>query len=108
MMYKILWTAEAIKNLEQILHYLSTNRTEREVNKFKLKLSEQLQIIAKFPNIFPAPTTAPRLRKAVLTKQTIAFYEVKGEKSSSCTYLIVEGILKVQSEEYKPLILHTN
>lgn len=77
MNYKILWTDEAIKNLEQILNYIATNWTNKEVNNFKLKLSEQLNIITRFPNIFPASTLAPRLRKAVLTKHTIIFYEVK-------------------------------
>ncbi|PIQ22408.1 MAG: hypothetical protein COW65_03345 [Cytophagales bacterium CG18_big_fil_WC_8_21_14_2_50_42_9] len=77
MSYKILWTDEAIRNLEQILNYIETNWTDKEVNKFKIKLSEQLNIISKFPNIFPSSTIAPRLRKAVLTRQTIIFYEVK-------------------------------
>ena len=53
MNYKILWTDEAIRNLEQILNYIATNWTEKEVSNFKIKLSEQLNIISKFPNIFP-------------------------------------------------------
>jgi len=77
MNYKVLWTDEAIKNLEQTLNYIATNWTEKEVSKFKTKLSEQLNIISKFPNIFPSSNIAPRLRKAVLTRQTIIFYEVK-------------------------------
>jgi plasmid stabilization system protein ParE len=77
MNYKILWTDEAIRNLEQILNYIATNWTEKEVSNFKINLSEQLNIISKFPNIFPASAITPRLRKAVLTKQTIIFYEVK-------------------------------
>ena len=77
MNYKILWTDEAIRNLEQILNYIATNWTDKEVNNFKIKLSEQLNIISKFPNIFPSSNITPRLRKAVLTKQTIIFYEVR-------------------------------
>jgi len=77
MNYKILWTDEAIRNLEQILNYIATTWTDKEVDKFKIRLSEQLNIISKFPNIFPFSIIAPRLRKAVLTRQTIIFYEVK-------------------------------
>jgi len=51
MNYKILWTDEGIKNLEQILNHIASNWTDKEVNKFKIKLSEQLNIISKFPNI---------------------------------------------------------
>ncbi len=79
MSYRILWTNEAIKNLEQILDYITTAWTDKEANHFKMKLAEQLNIISKFPNIFPASIMAPRLRKAVLTKQTIIFYEVKDQ-----------------------------
>lgn len=86
MSYKILWSDEAVKNLEQILEYLSTEWTEREVDNFKAKLSEQIEIISRFPNGFPASTIVPRLRKAVLTKQTIIFYEVK-EQSIYIAYL---------------------
>jgi len=77
MNYRILWTDEAIRNLEQILNYIATNWTDKEVDKFKIKLSAQLNIISKFPNIFPSSNTTPRLRKAVLTRQTIIFYEVR-------------------------------
>lgn len=77
MSYTILWTDEAVENLENILSYISTNWTEREGNKFKARLSEQLNIISKFPGVFPASAITPRLRKAVLTKQIIIFYEFK-------------------------------
>ena len=86
MNYKILWSDEAVKNLEQILNYLSSEWTEREVTHFKSKLLEQLTIISRFPNAFPASNIIPRLRKAVLTKQTIIFYEVK-DKSIYIAYL---------------------
>lgn len=86
MSYPILWTDEAVENLENIISYISANWTEREVNKFKVRLSEQINIISKFPNIFPTSTITPRLRKAVLTKQTIIFYEFK-EKVIYITYL---------------------
>lgn len=86
MNFKIFWADEAVKNLEQIIEHLSTNWTEKEVNHFKLKLSEQLRIIVKFPKVFPISETTPRLRKAVVTKQTLLFYQVK-EKTIYIAYL---------------------
>jgi plasmid stabilization system protein ParE len=79
MIYKILWTNEAVNNLEHILHYISSQWTEKEVAHFKRRLVEQLNIISKFPSIFPTSATVPRLRKAVLSKQTTIFYEVREE-----------------------------
>jgi plasmid stabilization system protein ParE len=86
MIHQVLWTDEAIENLESIIHYISTQWTEREVISFKRKLAEQINIISRFPAIFPASTFAPRLRKAVLTKQTTIFYEVK-EQAVYIVYL---------------------
>ncbi|HCY43674.1 MAG TPA: type II toxin-antitoxin system RelE/ParE family toxin [Prolixibacteraceae bacterium] len=75
--FKLFWTEEATRNLESILDYLSDKWTENELVNFKNILSRQIRLIGKFPLIFPASTYNPRLRKAVLSKQTIIFYEVK-------------------------------
>ena len=76
MVYKIFWTDEAIRNLEDILEYLALKWTNREVKNFKMKLSKQIEIIGKNLEIFPVSIFQPRLRKAVLSKQTSIFYEV--------------------------------
>ena len=76
--YKIFWSDESLKNLEDILSYLETEWTEREVSIFKKKLSRQLDLIQKNPKLFPVSDFQPRLRKAVLSKQTTIFYEIKG------------------------------
>lgn len=75
--YKLYWTEEALENLKDILYYLSSVLTEREVKNFKKKLFDQLEIILRFPLIFPPSDAQPRLKKAVLSKQTILIYEIK-------------------------------
>ena len=74
--YRIFWTEEAIHNLEEIIDYLSTRWTQREVDKFKSKLSKQIDLIKRNPRMFPVSTFQPRLRKAVLSRQTSVFYEI--------------------------------
>ena len=76
--YKIFWTDESLNNLEGILSYLATEWTEREVAIFKKMLSRQLDLIRKNPRLFPISNMQPRLRKAVLSRQTTIFYEIKG------------------------------
>lgn len=44
MAYKLRWSNEAVQNLEEILDYLNTYWTEKEVNYFKKKLSYQLDL----------------------------------------------------------------
>ena len=77
MVYKLQWSEEAINNLEEILNYLHSKWTNREVNKFKTKLSKQLNLIVQNPLIFPASDYNPKLRKAVLSPQTTIFYQIK-------------------------------
>lgn len=75
--FNLFWTDEAIRNLESILDHLSQKWTEKEVLNFKKSLSSQIKLIERFPTIFPLSTYNPRLRKAVLSKRTIIFYEIK-------------------------------
>jgi plasmid stabilization system protein ParE len=77
--YKIFWTEEAIRNLEEVIDYLYSRWTKREVDNFKAKLSKQINLISQNPKLFPVSTFQPRLLKAVLSKQTSIFYEVKND-----------------------------
>jgi len=77
--YKLVWTQEAINNLEEILDYLITKWSQKEVSQFKYTLSKQIDLILQFPKMFPVSVFNPRLRKAVLSKQITLFYQIKGE-----------------------------
>lgn len=82
--YRLFWTEEALRNLDQIIEYLQQKRTQKEIDNFKNKLSAQLDIILRFPFIFPKSDKQNRLRKSVLSKQTTIYYEIKG----SVIYLV--------------------
>ena len=74
--YKIRWSDQSIKNLEEILDDIKSKWTEKEVNNFKSKLSHQLDLIVQNPFMFPDSKIKPGLRKAVLSKQTTIFYQI--------------------------------
>jgi plasmid stabilization system protein ParE len=76
--YKLFWSDESINNLESILDYLKERWTQREVDRFKKLLSKQLDLIVSNPRLFPISAYNPRLRKAVLSKQTTIYYEISG------------------------------
>ncbi len=76
--YKLYWTDEAINNLGSILDYLQRRWTQREVDKFKIQLSKQLDLICNNPKLFPKSAFNPKIRKAVLSKQTTIFYDISG------------------------------
>jgi plasmid stabilization system protein ParE len=74
--FKVFWTDEAIKNLQSIMDYLDSQWTQREIDNFKKKLAKQIELIETNPSLFPVSEYNPRLRKAVLSKQTTIFYEI--------------------------------
>ena len=86
--YRLVWTEEAIHNLDDILNYLIDKWSQREVDSFKSKLSHQLDLILKFPKMFPASDYIPTFRKAVLSKQTTVFYQIR-ENYIYLVYLFV-------------------
>ena len=75
--YKLFWSKESLSNLDSILSYLESEWTEKELTSFKQKLSKQLELLQKNPKLFPISEIQPRLRKAVLSKQTTIFYEIR-------------------------------
>lgn len=82
MAYKLRWSEESVRNLDEILEDIRRKWTEREVNNFKKKFSHQLNLIIQNPLMFPVSSQHPKLRKAVLSKQTTVFYELNNETVS--------------------------
>jgi len=54
MVYKLRWSDESVKNLEDILEDIKFKWTDKEVDNFKIKLSHQLDLIIHNPYLFPA------------------------------------------------------
>lgn len=88
--YKIIWTNEAINNLEEILNYLNENWSKREVDNFKRKLSNQIELIGLFPTMFPVSSYNIKLRKAVLSKQTTIFYQIN-DKTINLVFIFLNS-----------------
>ena len=96
--YKLFWSDEAQDNLRGIISYLESEWSEKEFVSFKEKLSKQLNLIAKNPRIFPVSEVQLRLLKAVLSKHTTIFYEVKGYEIHLAYLFSNRMILKVLNE----------
>jgi len=77
--YRIFWSDEALKNLDDILEHLINRWSQTVIDDFKKRLSKQISLIEQNPNLFPISKYNPRLRKAILSRQTTIFYEVSGQ-----------------------------
>ncbi len=71
---EIIWSFEANSNLETIVHYLQSEWTEKEVQKFIFKLNKALLLITSRPQLFRLTNKRKGIRKFVLTKHTSIFY----------------------------------
>jgi plasmid stabilization system protein ParE len=79
---KIIWSEEAIKNLDQIIDYLEKEWTNKEIKKFITKLDKTLELISKKPNLFRITNKRKNIHKCVLIKQVSIYY--KPEKDTIC------------------------
>ncbi|MBN2681091.1 MAG: type II toxin-antitoxin system RelE/ParE family toxin [Bacteroidales bacterium] len=72
---KLIWSEEAINNLKEILDYLESKWTERELRNFAKKLERQIDIIKSQPLSYPKSKNK-NIRRAVMTKQTTVYYGI--------------------------------
>ena len=69
------WTNQAVTDLEEILQYLEEAWTSKEVEKFKLKLGKDIDLLTKFPYLGSASKSKKDLRRFVLNKHVTIIYQ---------------------------------
>lgn len=76
--YDIVWTPNALKELDQTIEYLKNNFSEKEIKKLAEKTENTLSLISKNPNLFPVSENH-NIHKAVLLKYNSMYYRIKNE-----------------------------
>jgi len=76
---KIRWTEESINNLENIISYLESNWTNKELIKFFIKLEKQIQIISVFPEAYPLSKRKGKVHRCVFIKILTIYYVTDNE-----------------------------
>ena len=74
--FKIIWSDEALKNLNAIIFYLENNWTENELKQFTKLLDGSINTIAINPNLFPIFSFSKDVRRCVISKRTSIFYHI--------------------------------
>ena len=75
--YKLLWSDRALADLQNIINYLTENWTPKEIQNFARRLDKRLDLITTNPGLFPKTAKRKNVRRSVLTKQTVIYYETK-------------------------------
>lgn len=74
--YKINWSKESHKDIQNIIQYLNQNWTEREIKRFFKKFERSISSIQTFPHAFPASESNPQIRKCVISRLNSLYYSV--------------------------------
>jgi plasmid stabilization system protein ParE len=73
--YKLLWTENALQELNSIIAYLENNWTKKEIKKFSKRINKLLNLIQTNPELFPKTNIKKNIRKSILTKQNTIYYK---------------------------------
>ncbi|NMH24193.1 type II toxin-antitoxin system RelE/ParE family toxin [Flavobacterium solisilvae] len=74
--YKILWTDNALKELEKTITYLEEHWTEKELRNLANKLEEIVSLISQNPNLFQVSDVKKDIRRAVVLTYNTLYYRV--------------------------------
>lgn len=79
-MREVVITDNAKGEIEQIAFFLEHTYSNKTKVEFLVKLSEKLLFIESMPFMYPSSTKNPRVRKCIVHKNSVCFYEVKNDK----------------------------
>lgn len=77
--YEIVWSDQALKELEETIEYLKQNFTNKELRKLAVDIERNLDIISENPLIF-SRTERFDIRKVVIAKFNTLYYKIENEK----------------------------
>jgi plasmid stabilization system protein ParE len=76
MSFQVSWSPEAEEKYVQILEYLETKWTQKEVSKFIERIDELTSLLEAFPKLFPY-SSSQNTYKAVVNRQVSLIYRLK-------------------------------
>ncbi|HWR33242.1 MAG TPA: type II toxin-antitoxin system RelE/ParE family toxin [Chitinophagaceae bacterium] len=80
MVYKVVWTPEALQTYLQVISYLENKWTEREVKNFARGVEDKIELLKKFSGIGSPFDKKRRLRKTLVHKQVQLYYRIRLQK----------------------------
>jgi plasmid stabilization system protein ParE len=76
MQYQIIWSPKAKLTYNQILDYLETAWTEKEIKNFIERTEEALNHILSNPFLYPHSRRKKRIHRCVIARQVSLFYRI--------------------------------
>ena len=77
---RVRWTPKARRTYTEIINYLETDWTEKEIKTFIAKVDHLLELIRHNPEMGEESRKKKNIRKILITKQNSLYYRVKSHK----------------------------
>ena len=74
--YNVLWTPNALSELEETIEYLQKNFSDKEIAKLARKIESFSEIISQNPYIFPK-SEQTNIHKAIILTFNTVYYRIK-------------------------------
>lgn len=74
--YKILWTENALKELQKTIKFLEENWTEKELKNLATNLEKNLHLISQNPYLFQSSDYKKEVRRAVILTLNSLYYKI--------------------------------
>ncbi|WP_031528183.1 type II toxin-antitoxin system RelE/ParE family toxin [Dyadobacter crusticola] len=75
MALKIIWSARALDNFQNVIAYLEEDRGEQVIRTFVKRTEKIINIAAQHPEIFRIVSEKRQIREAVITKHNLLIYK---------------------------------
>jgi len=85
----VIWSKESKLQFDKIIAYLRDEWTEKEVNKFILKLRTFEKVVSEFPELYAESKAG--IRRAVLTKHHSVIYQIDKKDALIRVYTIFDN-----------------
>lgn len=77
--YKVVWTSNALRELEQTIKYLGENFSEKEIKRLALKTESIVELISKNPMLF-AKSEYKNVHRVPILKFNTMYYRVYADE----------------------------
>ncbi|NQZ78621.1 MAG: type II toxin-antitoxin system RelE/ParE family toxin [Ekhidna sp.] len=96
MALEIVWTKRAQNGYENIINYIKTYFSDKEVRRFVHQSNEFLKLLSQYPELLESTKSHKNLHRGPINKYTILTYRIKPRKKQ------IE-LINIRSVRQKPL-----
>lgn len=80
MIFNVVVSERAERNLEEIVNYLESEWSARIRDKYLLILKKKLKLISQKPLMYPASLKKKAVHRCVITKHSILYYRIQDDR----------------------------